>query len=107
MTIGRDEIFGPVANIIRAKNFDDAMGMVESSSYGNAASIFTNSGRWARELQYRATAGNIGINVGLPAPMAMFPFGGMKASFFGVVHPQGKEAIRFFTDNKVVIQRWM
>jgi malonate-semialdehyde dehydrogenase (acetylating)/methylmalonate-semialdehyde dehydrogenase len=106
-TIGREEIFGPVANVIRAKNLDEAIGMVESSIYGNAASIFTNSGRWAREVQYRVTAGNIGINVGLPAPIAMFPFGGMKASFFGTLHPQGKDAIRFFTETKVVIQRWM
>ncbi len=106
-TIGKEEIFGPVANVVRAKTLDEAIGMVESSPYGNAASIFTNNGRWARELQYRAPAGNIGVNIGLPAPIAMFPFGGMKASFFGVLHPQGKDAIRFFTDGKVVIQRWM
>jgi len=107
MTIGREEIFGPVANVIRAKNLDEAIGMVESSVYGNAVSIFTNNGRWARELRYRASAGNVGINVGLPAPIAMFPFGGTKASFFGVLHPQGKDAIRFFTETKVVIERWM
>lgn len=107
MTIGREEIFGPVANVIRAKNLDEAIDMIESSNYGNAASIFTNNGRWARELQYRASAGNIGINIGLPAPIAMFPFGGMKASFFGSLHPQGRDAIRFFTETKVVIQRWM
>jgi len=107
MTIGKEEIFGPVANMIRAKTLDDAIGMIESSPYGNAASIFTNRGKWARELQYRVNAGNIGVNIGLPAPIAMFPFGGLKASFFGVLHPQGRDAIRFFTDPKVVIQRWM
>ena len=107
MTIGKEEIFGPVANIIRVKNMDEAVEMVESSAYGNCASIFTNNGAWARDLQYRVTAGNIGINIGLPAPMAFFPFGGMKDSFFGTLHPQGMDAIRFFTDEKVVIQRWM
>jgi malonate-semialdehyde dehydrogenase (acetylating) / methylmalonate-semialdehyde dehydrogenase len=107
MAIGKEEIFGPVANIVRARNLDQAIDMVEKSAYGNAASIFTNNGRWARELQYRANAGNIGVNIGLPAPIAMFPFGGMKDSFFGSLHPQGKDAIRFFTETKVVIQRWM
>jgi malonate-semialdehyde dehydrogenase (acetylating)/methylmalonate-semialdehyde dehydrogenase len=107
ITIGKEEIFGPVANVFKAKNLDAAIDIIERSPYGNAASIFTNNGKWARELQYRVTAGNIGINVGLPAPIAMFPFAGMKDSFFGTLHPQGKEAIRFFTDSKVVIQRWM
>lgn len=107
ITIGREEIFGPVANIYKAKDLDEAIDQIERNPFGNAASIFTNNGRWARELQYRVTAGNIGVNVGLPAPVAMFPFGGMKDSFFGILHPQGREAIRFFTESKVVIQRWM
>jgi malonate-semialdehyde dehydrogenase (acetylating)/methylmalonate-semialdehyde dehydrogenase len=107
ITIGKEEIFGPVANIFKAKNLDAAIEVIEGSPYGNAASIFTNNGKWARELQYRVAAGNIGINVGLPAPIAMFPFGGRKDSFFGTLHPQGKDAIRFFTDSKVIIQRWM
>jgi malonate-semialdehyde dehydrogenase (acetylating)/methylmalonate-semialdehyde dehydrogenase len=107
ITIGKEEIFGPVANVFKAKNLDAAIEVIEGSPYGNAASIFTNNGKWARELQYRVAAGNIGINVGLPAPIAMFPFGGTKDSFFGTLHPQGKEAIRFFTDSKVIIQRWM
>jgi malonate-semialdehyde dehydrogenase (acetylating)/methylmalonate-semialdehyde dehydrogenase len=107
ITIGKEEIFGPVANIYKAKDLDEAIDQIERNPFGNAASIFTNNGKWARELQYRVTAGNIGINVGLPAPVAMFPFGGMKDSFFGVLHPQGREAIRFFTESKVVIQRWM
>lgn len=106
-TIGREEIFGPVANIVRARCLDDAVEMIEGSVYGNAASIFTNNGKWAREFQYRINVGNVGINIGLPAPMAMFPFGGMKASFFGSLHPQGKDAIRFFTESKVIIQRWI
>lgn len=107
MEIGREEIFGPVANIISVRNMDEAIDIIEKNRYGNAASIFTNNGGWARDLQYRVTAGNIGVNVGLPAPMAMFPFGGAKDSFFGTLHPQGREAIRFFTDSKVVIQRWI
>jgi malonate-semialdehyde dehydrogenase (acetylating)/methylmalonate-semialdehyde dehydrogenase len=106
MTVGKEEIFGPVASILRAKSFDEAIEMLHSSPYGNAASIFTSSGKWAREFQYRVQCGNIGINVGIVAPMAFFPFSGMKNSFFGVLHGQGQEAIRFFTESKVVIQRW-
>ena len=106
MTIGREEIFGPVASIMRARSFDEAVEMIHSSPYGNAASIFTSSGKWAREFQYRVQCGNIGINIGIAAPMAFFPFSGMKDSFFGTLHGQGREAVRFFTESKVVIQRW-
>lgn len=106
MTIAKEEIFGPVANIMRAKDFDEAIEIIHSSSYGNAASIFTSSGKSAREFQYRVRCGNIGVNVGIAAPMAFFPFSGMKDSFFGVLHGQGREAVRFFTESKVVIQRW-
>jgi malonate-semialdehyde dehydrogenase (acetylating)/methylmalonate-semialdehyde dehydrogenase len=106
MTIGKDEIFGPVASIMRAKGFDEAIEMIHSSPFGNSASIFTSNGKMAREFQYRVECGNIGINVGIVAPMAFFPFSGMKDSFFGVLHGQGQEAIRFFTESKVVIQRW-
>jgi len=106
MTIGREEIFGPVASIMRAGSFDEAVEMIHSSPYGNAASLFTSSGKWAREFQYRVQCGNIGINIGIAAPMAFFPFSGMKDSFFGALHGQGREAVRFFTESKVVIQRW-
>jgi len=106
MTIGREEIFGPVASIMRARIFDEAVEMIHSNPYGNAASIFTSSGKWAREFQYRVQCGNIGINIGIAAPMAFFPFSGMKDSFFGALHGQGREAVRFFTESKVVIQRW-
>jgi len=106
MTIGREEIFGPVASIMRAKSFDEAIEMIHGNPFGNAASIFTSSGKWAREFQYRVQCGNIGINIGIVAPMAFFPFSGMKDSFFGTLHGQGQEAIRFFTESKVVIQRW-
>jgi len=107
MTIGREEIFGPVAGIMRARSLDEAIEMIHSNPYGNAASIFTSSGKWAREFQYRVQCGNIGINIGIVAPMAFFPFSGMKDSFFGTLHGQGREAVRFFTESKVVIQRWL
>jgi len=106
MTIGREEIFGPVASIMRARSLDEAIEMIHGNSYGNAASIFTSSGKWARDFRYRVQCGNIGINIGIVAPMAFFPFSGMKQSFFGILHGQGQEAIRFFTESKVVIERW-
>jgi len=106
MTIGKEEIFGPVASIMRARNLDEAIEMIHGNPFGNAASIFTSSGKWARDFQYRVQCGNIGINIGIVAPMAFFPFSGMKDSFFGTLHGQGREAIRFFTESKVVIQRW-
>lgn len=106
MTIAKEEIFGPVASIMRAKDLDEAIRIIHRSPYGNAASIFTSNGRFAREFQYRVNCGNIGINVGIAAPMAFFPFSGMKDSFFGILHGQGREAVRFFTESKVVIQRW-
>jgi len=106
MTIGSQEIFGPVASIMTARTLDDAIDMIHGNPFGNAASIFTQSGKWAREFQYRVECGNIGVNIGIVAPMAFFPFSGMKDSFFGVLHGQGQEAVRFFTESKVVIQRW-
>jgi len=106
MTCGREEIFGPVACVMRAKNLDEAIDMANSSSFGNGNAIFTSSGKTAREFQYRIESGNVGINIGIVAPMAFFPFGGMKDSFFGVLHGQGRDAVRFFTESKVVVQRW-
>jgi malonate-semialdehyde dehydrogenase (acetylating)/methylmalonate-semialdehyde dehydrogenase len=106
MTIAREEIFGPVAAVLRAADLDEAIDICNGSNYGNGNAIFTSSGRSAREFQYRIESGNVGINIGIVAPMAFFPFGGMKDSFFGVLHGQGKDAIRFFTEGKVVVQRW-
>jgi malonate-semialdehyde dehydrogenase (acetylating)/methylmalonate-semialdehyde dehydrogenase len=106
MEIAREEIFGPVASIIRAKNVDDAVEIIHASPFGNSAAIFTQNGKWARDFRYRVQCGNIGINIGIVAPMAFFPFSGMKDSFFGDLHGQGQEAIRFFTESKVVIERW-
>jgi malonate-semialdehyde dehydrogenase (acetylating)/methylmalonate-semialdehyde dehydrogenase len=106
MKIGSEEIFGPLMSIMRVKNLDEAIEMTNASPFGNGNAIFTSSGRNAREFQYRVTSGNVGINIGIVAPMAFFPFSGMKDSFFGILHTQGQEAIRFFTESKVVIQRW-
>ncbi len=107
MKIGREEIFGPVMSVMRAKDLDEAIEICNANPYGNGNAIFTSSGRSARQFQYNATSGNVGINVGIVAPMAFFPFSGMKDSFFGILHTQGQEAVRFFTESKVVIQRWL
>jgi len=106
MTIAREEIFGPVASVMRAKDLDEAIEICNASQYGNGDAIFTSDGKTAREFQYRVESGNVGINIGIVAPMAFFPFGGMKDSFYGILHGQGRDAVRFFTESKVVIQRW-
>jgi malonate-semialdehyde dehydrogenase (acetylating)/methylmalonate-semialdehyde dehydrogenase len=106
MAIAQEEIFGPVLGIIHVADFDETLSVMEGLRYGNAASLFTSSGKWAREFKYRAHCGNIGINIGIAAPVANFPFAGMKDSFFGDLHGQGRDAIQFFTDRKVVISRW-
>jgi len=106
MTIANEEIFGPVVSIVQVEDLDEAMHIIEANPYGNASSIFTSSGKWAREFKYRVRCGNIGINIGIVAPMAFFPFSGSKDSFFGDLHGQGRDAIDFFTEKKVVISRW-
>jgi malonate-semialdehyde dehydrogenase (acetylating)/methylmalonate-semialdehyde dehydrogenase len=106
MTIAKEEIFGAVASVMRAKDLDEVIQWINNSNYGNAASIFTSNGKAAREFQYQVECGNIGVNIGIVAPMAFFPFSGMKDSFYGVLHGQGRDAIRFFTESKVVVQRW-
>ncbi len=100
------EIFGPVLSLVHARNLDEAIDFLERSPYGNQASLFTSSGSAARRFRYEAPAGNIGINIGVAAPMAYFPFTGWKGSFFGDMHAQGRDAIEFYTDKKVVIERW-
>ena len=100
------EIFGPVLSLVHARDMDDALAFLERSAYGNQASLFTSSGSAARRFRYEAPAGNIGINIGVAAPMAYFPFSGWKNSFFGDLHGQGRDAIEFYTDKKVVVERW-
>jgi malonate-semialdehyde dehydrogenase (acetylating) / methylmalonate-semialdehyde dehydrogenase len=100
------EIFGPVLSLVHADGVDDALAFLERSAYGNQASLFTSSGSAARRFRYEAPAGNIGINIGVAAPMAYFPFSGWKNSFFGDLHGQGRDAIEFYTDKKVVVERW-
>jgi malonate-semialdehyde dehydrogenase (acetylating)/methylmalonate-semialdehyde dehydrogenase len=104
--LGSEEIFGPVMSVMRAKDLNEAIEISNANAFGNGHSIFTTNGKSAREFQYNIESGNVGINIGIVAPMAFFPFSGMKDSFYGVLHTQGKEAVRFFTESKVVIQRW-
>jgi malonate-semialdehyde dehydrogenase (acetylating)/methylmalonate-semialdehyde dehydrogenase len=106
MTIGREEIFGPVLCLMKAKDFDEAVSIVRAHELGNATSIFTSSGKWAREYRYRVEPSMLGVNIGVAAPMAFFPFGGAKNSFFGDLKAHGQDSIEFYTDKKVVITRW-
>ena len=106
MAVGKDEIFGPVAAMMKAKSLDDAVTLMHESGYGNATSLFTSSGRSAREFRYQAGISMIGINVSVAAPMAFFPFGGSRNSFFGDLKAQGKDSVEFFTDRRVIISRW-
>jgi malonate-semialdehyde dehydrogenase (acetylating)/methylmalonate-semialdehyde dehydrogenase len=102
----KTEIFGPVLGLIHVDSLDEAIELVNSHRYGNMACIFTSSGDAARRFRYEANAGNIGVNIGVAAPMAFFPFSGWKESFFGIQHGQGRDAVEFFTQEKVVIERW-
>jgi malonate-semialdehyde dehydrogenase (acetylating)/methylmalonate-semialdehyde dehydrogenase len=106
MALWRDELFGPVLSVVRASDIDEALEIMNASSYGNAASIFTTSGANARAFKRRAEAGMLGVNIGVAAPMAFFPFTGWKSSFFGDLHATGKDGIRFYTRHKVVTSRW-
>jgi malonate-semialdehyde dehydrogenase (acetylating)/methylmalonate-semialdehyde dehydrogenase len=105
-SLANTEIFGPVLSLIHADSIDEAIDFIRKSPYGNQASLFTTSGAAARKFRYEAPAGNIGINIGVAAPMAYFPFNGWKESFFGIVHAQGKDAVEFYTESKIVIERW-
>jgi malonate-semialdehyde dehydrogenase (acetylating)/methylmalonate-semialdehyde dehydrogenase len=100
------EIFGPVLSLVHADTLEEGLAFLERSAYGNQASLFTSNGAAARRFRYEAPAGNIGINIGVAAPMAYFPFSGWKDSFFGVQHGQGRDAVEFYTEKKVVVERW-
>lgn len=101
------EIFGPVMSLVHIKTIDEAIAFINNNKYGNMACIFTSSGLHARRFRSEADAGNIGINIGVAAPIAQFPFSGWKDSFFGDLHGQGKHAVEFYTQTKVVIERWL
>ncbi len=104
--VARTEIFGPVLCLMHVNTVDEAIELVNRGTYGNQASLFTSSGSAARKFRNEAEAGNIGINIGVAAPMAFFPFSGWKDSFFGDMHGQGMDAVEFFTQKKVVVERW-
>lgn len=106
MAIAKEEIFGPVLSIIRTHDLQEALAVANASRFGNAASIFTRSGASARQFRNRVDAGMIGINIGVAAPMAFFPFAGWKGSFFGDLHATGKDGVRFYTETRVVIEHW-
>jgi len=106
MAIAQEEIFGPVLTLIKEKSLKNAIKNINKGRYGNAAAIYTSNGKNAREFQNKVDCGNIGINIGVAAPIGCFPFCGKKDSFFGDIHGQSMDAINFYTDKKVVIQRW-
>mgnify|MGYP000092830243 CR=1 FL=1 len=104
--IARTEIFGPVLGLVYVRSIEEAIELINRGSYGNMACLFTRSGAAARKFRYEAQVGNIGINVGVAQPIAFYPFGGMKESFFGDLHGQGRDAVEFYTEKKIVVERW-
>jgi malonate-semialdehyde dehydrogenase (acetylating) / methylmalonate-semialdehyde dehydrogenase len=107
MGLVQEEVFGPVLNVLHMDNLEDAIALANQASYGNGAAIFTNSGKAAREFKHQVSCGMIGINIGVPASLAMFPFSGWNDSFFGDLHIQGREAVWFYTQQKVTTTRWI
>jgi malonate-semialdehyde dehydrogenase (acetylating)/methylmalonate-semialdehyde dehydrogenase len=106
MAIAREEIFGPVLSVIHVRDLDEAIALVNSSAFGNTTSIFTSDGKSAREYASRVEVGMVGVNVGVAAPMAFFPFSGWKNSFYGDLHAHGRDAVAFYTEQKVIMSRW-
>ncbi|PIQ23977.1 methylmalonate-semialdehyde dehydrogenase (CoA acylating) [bacterium (Candidatus Blackallbacteria) CG17_big_fil_post_rev_8_21_14_2_50_48_46] len=107
MTIGKEEVFGPVLCLIKAESLDEAIAIIEKHELANTTSIFTQNGKWAREFCYNVSPSMMGINIGVAAPMSFFNFGGTKQSFFGDLKAHGKHGIEFYTERKVVISRWL
>jgi len=106
MEVGKQEIFGPVVCIKRVKNFEEGIYLMNECEFANGSCIFTQSGYFAREFASRTAAGMVGINVGIPVPMAVFPFSGHKNSFFGDLHVMGKDGVAFYTETKSVTSKW-
>lgn len=107
MRVGREEIFGPVLSVVRVESLDEAIEFTNGSPFGNACSIYTEDGAAVRYWRERVETGMLGVNIGVAAPMAFFPFNGVKNSFYGDLHATGKDGVRFFTENKVEITRWL
>ena len=106
MSIAREEIFGPVLSVIRVDSLDAAIDLINSVPFGNTTTIYTSDGKSAREFASRIEVGMVGVNMAVAAPMAFFPFSGWKQSFFGDIHAHGKDAVSFYTEQKVVMSRW-
>jgi malonate-semialdehyde dehydrogenase (acetylating)/methylmalonate-semialdehyde dehydrogenase len=106
MKVATEEVFGPVLNVMHFDSLDDAIEQANQQAFGNGACIYTRNGSVAREFKHRIKAGMVGINVGVPAPLAYFPFSGWDYSFFGDLHVQGREGVQFYTRAKVVTERW-
>lgn len=106
MQLAKDEIFGPVLTVMRADDLGEAIARANQSPYGNGAVIFTRDGGAARQFAREIQCGMVGVNVGVPAPMAIFPFAGWNQSFFGDLHVQGSEGVQFYTRGKVILSRW-
>lgn len=107
MLVGRQEIFGPVLCVKRCKNFEEGLAVMNANPFANGSSIFTNSGYYAREFVRRTDGGMVGVNVGIPVPLAFFPFSGHKRSFFGDLHVLGRDGMRFYTQIKTVTTKWV
>jgi malonate-semialdehyde dehydrogenase (acetylating)/methylmalonate-semialdehyde dehydrogenase len=107
MEIYRDEIFGPVLSVVRARSYDEAVGLINANDYGNGVAVFTNDGGAARRFERDVQVGMIGVNVPIPVPVAAYSFGGWKSSLFGDTHAYGPEGVHFFTRGKVVTSRWI
>jgi malonate-semialdehyde dehydrogenase (acetylating)/methylmalonate-semialdehyde dehydrogenase len=103
----RDEVFGPVLSLLRVETLDDAIGVVAASRFGNGVSIFTESGAAARRVRHEVAAGMVGVNIGVAAPVAFFPFSGWKDSFLGDIHAHGADAVEFYTRKKTITTRWL
>jgi malonate-semialdehyde dehydrogenase (acetylating) / methylmalonate-semialdehyde dehydrogenase len=106
MEIHKTEIFGPVVAIMKAESFDEAIEIINGHQYGNGASIYTQDGHWARRFKLEVACGMIGVNVGIPAPVAHLPFGGMKASLCSDIKAQGRAVVDFFTEQKIITERY-
>jgi len=107
MTIYKEEIFGPVLLCVRVKSLDEAIEFINQNPYGNGTSLFTSSGASARKFQHEIEVGQLGINIPIPVPLPFFSFTGWKNSFYGDLHAYGKQAVRFYTETKTVISRWI